>query len=435
MNLARWIAVGLWTLLLGLVLRATTNPMGFGDAETYLAIAQHVGQFTVSPHGYRLLVPYAAAALSALSSLSLLSSFLIWTAIAFIGVNLTLIFWFHHLLSFPLSTALLLDLLYAISYAGVYNLHNFVHVGYWEHWVILLGVIAIYHESFPLLAGTLLVGSWIKETTVLLLPLFIFIETATRGVLSALRKALSLVLIFLAVFVLLRSGILLQGTNGVNSYSSFYTLDYVRFIIGGWSVNDIYSTFQLLWLLAALGLLWAQVRVRWMTLLIPLAISQLVLATDTLRMTAIAFPAILLLCAQLFRRMTFAEQIVVASLNPIAFYMYNSHDRYLLAFTLWTGMFLLGWFAVVEWLARGYKLPQGLLRIPRCPERVLWGGLLVGILGAALLLTLNAWQVRGSSAGFGLVLLGFGIAQSAMISRRIVSGDSPSIRAISELVM
>lgn len=417
----QWILLGGAFLALGVLLRAITRPMGFGDAETYLLMAQRVGEFTSSPHGYRILIPYLAAFLSNLTALPLPDAFVVLTLTAFVGVNLTLTIWFNRTLKLPLRTALLLTALYIFSYAGIYNLHNAVHVGYWEHWFLLLGFIAIYHSRFWFLAAVVFVSVWVKETVVLLFPLYFVTAWRDSSFRPALVRTIILIAIFLSVFILLRSGLFLSGTTGLSTYSNFYTLGYVQFVLEGWKqinpLKEIYFAFQFLWLLALYGFLHSPQRARWTALLVPLALSQILLATDTQRMTALAFPAILLLVSFLFRNLSFAEQCFVAVLNPLAFLLYNFHARYVLLLTLTT----LGWLTL--WLVSQLVLHHSALItnlktvIPFRSERTLWLATALTLIGILTLVSLDTVSHILGNLGLGLALIGTAVGTLTLVAR------------------
>lgn len=416
----RWLLLGLAYLALGVALRALTRPMGLGDSETYLQMAEQVGVFTISPHGYRILIPYLAAFLSNLTSTPLPTAFLVLTLSAFAGVNLTLAIWFNRILCLPFSTALLLTGLYVFSYAGIYNLHNAVHVGYWEHWFVLLGFIAIYHERFRLLAATVFLGVWIKETVVLLLPLEFAMVWRHRGLRNAVFSIGILGAIFLSVFLFMRSGLVLSGATGFGTYSSFYSLEYIQFVLAGWKstnpLKEIYFAFQLLWLIALFGWFRAPPRARRMTLLIPLAVAQILFATDTQRMTVLAFPAILLLIAFLFRHQSIAAQAFLAILNPLAFLLYNFHGRYLLLYNLWVLLWLSLWFASRQPVF-GVRLDRFLRLIPFHSARPIWLGTSLTLLGVLALLVLDTTIQRGGSVGMILALGGIAIGTLGLVAR------------------
>jgi hypothetical protein len=384
-------------------------------------MAERVGQFTISPHGYRILVPYLAAWLARVADIPLPDAFLVLTLFAFAGVNLTLVLWFNRGLGLTLSTALLLSVLYVFSYAGIYNLHNAVHVGYWEHWFLLVGFICIYHGRFWALAAIVLVSVWIKETILLVMPLEFMMVWRARGLRRAILRVSILMGLFLFVFLLLRSGIWLTGTTGFSSYSSFYSLAYLDFIVKGWvqinPIKEIYFAFQLLWLVGLFGWFYAPGRARWMALFVPVAIAQVLLATDTQRMTALAFPAVLLLCAFLLKELSLVAQCFVVALNPLAFLMYNLHGRYLLVFTASAAFWLVFWYGFPLW-SRLLPKPAPVARIQSALSgRALLLATALTAAGIFAFLVMDEGRITGSSLGMGLALIGTALGALAMTAR------------------
>lgn len=416
----QWTALGSAYFALGLLLRALTHGMGLGDSETYLQMAQRVGEFTISPHGYRILIPYLAAFLSSVSGQPLPATFLFLTLLAFTGVNLTLVFWFNRLLGLRLTTALLLSAVYIFSYAGIYNLHNSTHIGYWEHWFLLLGCIAIYHERFWILAAIVFVSVWVKETVVLLFPVFFLIHWRDHGFGSALVKTLILTSIFLSVFLFLRSGLVLRGTGGFTTYSNFYSLEYVQFIISGWKqinpLKEVYFSFEIGWLLAFAGWFYAPRRARWMALLVPLAISQILLATDTQRMTVLAFPVVLLLISYYFKQLSIAAQTFAATLSPLLFLLYNFSSRYLLIVSVWA-IACFGLTLVLHFVNKSDMHLNISRLLPFRPDIVLWVGTGLSLGGVLGLILLDTFFQRGGSFGMAIALLGITVGTLGLTVR------------------
>lgn len=259
-------------------------------------------------------------------------TFFVFSLLAFLSINWLIFYWTLRLLHWQTVTAVVLSLTFSFSYGGAYNLGNYIHVGYYELLLILFGFIAIYHERFDWLLTSIAVGSFVKETVIILLPLYVAYSFVVGWSAQIEKRLLALSAVYLAIYFFLRSGILFHDTSGIATYAHFYTPDYLRLVVESWGgplsvTKNILFAFMLAWLSAALGFVCcADRRARVMALLIPLAIAQILLATDVERMTIVAFPAILLLSGLLFQRIRAVEQITFAALNIPAFLLYNQSN-------------------------------------------------------------------------------------------------------------
>jgi hypothetical protein len=277
----------------GLYVRQFTLPMGFGDSGHYLAMAQDPGTFERSPWGYRIAVPYAASGISRALALSIRSAFGI-LQLAMFGLTLSLIFlWISGPLSRDRLVAALSTTLFTFSYPGVYNLHNIIHVGLGEHLFVLLGCIAIYSNRWLALCLVTAVSCLVKESVgFLLIPSYfvsaVFFDPWRR----AFARTAVLCVAFLAPFMFLRSGLLFHNHADINTYTSFYTLDYVRYCWNYWggaagAVKAIITWFGPLCLLSIVGFFVAPPRLKVLVVLPVLAAIQIALATDVMRMVGV----------------------------------------------------------------------------------------------------------------------------------------------------
>lgn len=159
--------------LLGLVARNLTLPMGFGDSENYLKMAQTPGAFIRSPWGYRIGVPYAASGVSNLLSLPLQTTFSVLQLSMFGVIMTALCTWISTGLERGTFVGTLCALLFMFSYPGTYNLHNVAHIGLGEHLFILLGCMAIYGKHFFALCVVTVLSCFVKESVgFLLIPTY-----------------------------------------------------------------------------------------------------------------------------------------------------------------------------------------------------------------------------------------------------------------------
>jgi hypothetical protein len=346
-----WVLFTVLPLVFAYIITHTTQPMGFGDAVQYMKMAEQPFQFTASPWGYRIVVPYLAALISNLLRIPLGQTFLFLSLLAFEAINMVIMIWSVRGLRLSIWTAVMLAMLYSFSYAGVYNLHNYIHIGFYWELLVFLGFLTIYYDRFPLLLMIVSLGSAVTENVIILIPTYFIYKFFTGNSLKAIVRTLILSAAFLAVFLLVRSGLLFKGSTGLTTYTHFYTLDYLKFVYNNWggpsgAAKQVVKAFLLVWLIAALGFVHSTKNGRLIAALIPLAIVQIALATDVIRMTSIGFPAILMLVAFLFRSMKTYEQILATAMSIFSFYAFNLNIQWLLVLAI-TGLVILIWYVTI----------------------------------------------------------------------------------------
>ena len=136
--------------IVGVYVTYVTLPMGYGDSNHYLKMAQSPGTSVASPWGYRIAIPYVAALFSSIFNFPIKLSF-VAAQIGMYALFLTLLsLWLLWGLRISRFATAMSCLLFVFSYPGVYNLHNVVHVGFGEHLFVLLGCIA---NRMPTSAG------------------------------------------------------------------------------------------------------------------------------------------------------------------------------------------------------------------------------------------------------------------------------------------
>lgn len=306
-------------------IRISTLPMGFGDSGQYMFMAENPYAFKYAyiPWNYRVFVPYLAALLPAAINFN----FLLLQIFAFAAVNLLLFFWVRDL-GLDYLKSLCICCLFSFSYAGTYNLHNITHVGFYEHLVILLGVIYIYRKQYWWLAAIVFTGGFVKESIALLIPLYFFCALERKRVLEILGRSVLLGIIFLSVFYFIRSGAIFTNEVYWRDYLNYYlgfdcSIIYNQY--GGWqgALKGIYLTFPILWLLLPLGIVYSNGYSRRFLLLIPLTFLQLSVGCDVSRMIAVCFPAFLLVISFYFRQLTDVYVICLTLISGVTFYLFN----------------------------------------------------------------------------------------------------------------
>lgn len=309
-------------LLLIPLLKFSTQPMGFGDSNRYYKVALNPFLFTEPPWGYRILVPHLASALP----FGLRLNFMIISYLSFVMINLILFYWLRkeHL---SVLKSFCCCLFYTFSYAGVYNIHNFVHVGFFEHLLLLLGFIAIYKNKFLPLFLVILIGSFAKETLILLIPLYLIVNFHKSEWQETSLKTLMLSLLYLCIFYLIRaSNLLYINKVTLSSYVNFYSRQWLYDAYCSTPINTVKmltSAFAVWIPLAILGFLFSDRRSRLLTLFIPFSAAMIIIGGDAERAVAISFPAFLLLMSNLFRICKDKEVIALLLINVLVFLAYN----------------------------------------------------------------------------------------------------------------
>ena len=345
-------------------MQQVTRPMGFGDAKRYLSVAQQPGVFTRSPWGYRIAVPYTANLLSTITQIGLLKAFDVIQIALFSIFFTVLLLWLRHGLNISSYSVLLTAVIFLFSYAGIYNLHNRVHVGYGEYLLILLGSIAIYYDRYWILFILLAASCFVKETVGLLLIPTYFVSSLLKHHWSlVLAKTALLGLIFTSLSFLLRSGFLFRLGGGFDAYSSFYNQEYILSVYQYWGgvrggLTQIAYTFGPAWLLALAGFIVAPKRLKVFVVLPLLACIQILLGTDVYRMVSVGAPIILVFCAITLDHVNPKIAPLLAGLSVFYFISWNHQVGMKAAFisTVVTTIVLLVWDRVYE----------SVRKIPKC---------------------------------------------------------------------
>ena len=330
-NIVIQILLILFFATLGFFLRYLTLDMGFGDSERYLEMAKVPGKFIGSPWGYRIALPYLAAGLADILKIPLTTVFLAVQLVMFGTISTLIIKWVSNTLERGVLIGILGAIIFVLSYPGVYNLHNFVHVGLGEHLLILLGCIAIYKDKFIFLSFIIAISCFVKESVGFLLIPTYFVSSAllVNWRTASIHTAL-LLLAFLVPFFFLRSGaVIFQSDLNLNTYTSFYTLEYVRYCWEYWggfigALRSIVFWFGTIFLLSTVGFFIAPVRLKTLAVLPVLAILQIVLATDIQRMVGVSIPVLIALSSFTLSKMKNSHAILASILLGFHF-LYLNH--------------------------------------------------------------------------------------------------------------
>ena len=333
---AAWL-LGCWSGGMGLffLLRVVTQPLGSGDAPKYQAMAEHPTHFVQAPFGYRILVPWLAHGVMRLTGLPVASTYHVVSATLFAALLATLVFWLRRIERADLTLTLQLLLLAACSYPALYYAHNVMHVGLGELLVLTAGCAAIRAHHFGGVLAAVILGGFVKETALALVPLWCITELGTMPWRRLVVRATGLAVAGLAVFLILRSGLLFAATGAPGAGAALATtpLDKLRAYWGSPYnvVMRVSETFGAVWPFAMFGFICADGRTRRLALLIPLALAQIAVATDISRMASLALPVMLLLALAFLRRLPRGAQIALTLLATAVFLSYD----YRLAITRW----------------------------------------------------------------------------------------------------
>ena len=324
------------------LLRQFTQSLGSGDAPIYQAMAEHPFKFTWVPHGYRILIPWLAHAIMALTGASVATAFLVISSSLFAALVTVLVGWVIYIEGADKWLSVQMALLFACSYAGSYNVHNFIHVGLGEYFILVAGFAAIRAERFGAVLALAAIGGLVKESTAALVPVWFVYEIGKTPWRQLLRRTLLLVGAVLAVFAVVRASL---HTNAVLAHADVSTVDYVGARLAFWChphdvamhvrpytiamrISDAFGT---LWPLAAAGFLCADARARRLAVLVPLALAQILVAGDVSRMAATALPAVLFFAWIFLRRLPQIGQVALTLLAITEFLA----DDYRLPVTRW----------------------------------------------------------------------------------------------------
>lgn len=311
--------------LLGYVAANITEPLGFGDRERYLEMALVPENFVGSPWGYRIGVPFLVHFISAQLSVSVETVYSFAQHFMLALFLTILFFWFSARLRIQKISSILICLMFVFSYPGIYYLHNFTHIGFFEYLFILLGALAVYYNKFLFLCCVIFISGFFKESIgLILIPSFfvssIYFAKGERVVL----KCITLGIIYFSVFFFLRSGLMFFGNNGINSYASFYsaqTLVDVYEYYGGFlgALKTIAGVFGPILMLAFFGFWFSDLKQKFLISIPLFASMQILLASDVGRMVSLGMPVLLLFSAISLDKVTVYRSVVVVFIYGVYF--------------------------------------------------------------------------------------------------------------------
>jgi hypothetical protein len=339
----------------GVFARSITFPMGFGDAETYMAMAEDPTIFAGSPWGYRVAVPYAARLFSELIGCSLQASFAVLQLGFFTAFLVGLWLWLRRGFRFDRFVAGSGCALFIVSYPGLYNLHNVVHVGLAEHLLVLLACMMLTGGRFLALVVVVGLSTVVKESVgLLIVPVACAYMLAIHDRGSVVLKTAVLGAVFLIPSIAIRSGWLLFRETSLESYASFYDPEYLAGVVGYWggfqgALRETIIVYGPILVLAGFGFAFSSRRLKILVLLPVLAAVQIVLATDVARMIGVGFPVLCLYSAVLLERVGREWAVVLTAIPCLHFICINHGIQALHSLAGFTLIML-----VVLWLRRNH---------------------------------------------------------------------------------
>lgn len=333
---------------LSLLIRFTTHHLWFGDSHIYRQMAENPFRFVSFPQSYRILVPLIVWSISKIISLSVSHSYYIVSTGLFISIIISIIYWFKSVESLPLKSAILIACMYGFSFAGVQNLHNFIHFGFGEHLIILLGIIAIRKRNFLFLSLVILIGSAVKETSLILVPIYFIFELHHNRFSIVLKKSFLLTLLGCGMLLFIRSGIIFSDSFPSKRANFFKT--YFHYVLSHQQnffvlLKLFFKTYHIIIPLSFLGFLYTPGKMKPIGLLIPITILQVLIAVDIERMFAVGFPAYLFFICFLFKKTDYRDHILFTILEISAFYIIHwiTVPLFRESFLLFSTVFILLW--------------------------------------------------------------------------------------------
>jgi len=263
------------------------------DASIYIDLAQKKENSKYEHFKYRVLVPYLASIMPFKAGLS-------FKIITFFSLFLTYMFLVIILdkLGFSLIPALLTLIMIYLSPWQLNVLNNPFLIDPFYHLIIVLIFFAFYLKKFRWYISLILIGSLVKETTIIFAFLWLLYD---------LKKGLFTIILALVTLFLIR--FIVGPINEQNSFiNALIEIGFSRFKNIPDFIKDIYISWRLIWAIAVIGFLFIPLEKRkcliysiFLTLIG--SISLTFIATDVGRMLFNLIPVIVLLVAYYFQHL------------------------------------------------------------------------------------------------------------------------------------
>lgn len=298
----------LWSVCLWYVTPYLSIEQGLGDRERYLAIATTPFEFTASPWGYRIAVPWTARAMTELSGMPLEYSFEVLQFVFFVSINMLLYHVCRYLGASNCLVALVL-LTFATGYQFVYYRFNSSHVGMSE--LSLLGWLCwwLHRRRYGLVAVGLLASILVKESIAFIFLQVLVLYWFSQWVFDKKTDISFLTLCVISVlplllFIAIRLGISAPGESGVSSYLGGYDDTLFNKLFGNHFPMRVVAYFTVFGGLLSVVIysfkyIVSDPFVRIQIFVFLVAITQLVLALDSKRLASMAVISVLLLTVRL----------------------------------------------------------------------------------------------------------------------------------------
>ena len=281
---------------------------GFGDSDKYIAIARDPFVFTESPWGYRLLVPWLVAGMSATFGITLENGFQLVQAASY-TLCLAIIVFVAKNLNAEKWVKVLGPLVFTFGYQYIYYRHNFIHVGLMELLVLAALIWLTHVKKWRSILLLLTISIFIKESIAFIflqtLVVYWLIEKYVFG--NSFTKSYQIVLICvmpIIVFLLIRINFGLSDSSATASYLSGYDRNFFSKVFNGNFVGRIVEYFTVFGVLVYLipisvRFIFNSSFIRINLLIQVFSVSQLLLAIDSKRMACMGVISLIFILTEL----------------------------------------------------------------------------------------------------------------------------------------
>jgi hypothetical protein len=309
------------SVVVAVLMMQITKPTGFGQARWYEAQAHTPWNVGHVPEGYRPAIPWIAYGITRLTHASVPAAFFC-LQIAFYGIILSMLWiWATRGLHLDPLVAACVCSLFVFSFAGTYNLHNRIHIGFAEHLFVLATFLLIYYDKFPALVAVVVVSCFVKESVGLVaIPTYFIAALTQERWQKVVWKTGVMGLLFVLTAWFIRQGCLYSEKPHVSNFTGYYLdpnylNDQLRFMGGAWTgFVEAVCTYGPLWLLAGVGFLLADARTRALGTLQVAACLFPFVACDVARLVGLGFPVMLLLASIVLRRVPKHTAVILTSI-------------------------------------------------------------------------------------------------------------------------